>query len=53
MPWYIMLIIEIVKLIIPAIFKAKNDPKPNKEAAVEIVNGMRGTVGLPPSIKKV
>ena len=53
MPWYIMLIIELVKLIIPIITKVKNDPKPNKEAAKEVVTQLRGVIGEAPDIKRL
>lgn len=50
-PWWATLAIELVKLLIPIVTKIINDPKPNKEAAREVVGELRGAIGEPPSLK--
>ena len=53
MPWYILLALELVKLLIPIITKVVNDPKPNKEASKELITKLRGAIGEPPELKKL
>lgn len=51
--WVITLIIELIKMLIPIITKVINDPKPNKEAAREVVTKLRGVIGEAPDIKRL
>lgn len=51
--WVVTLIIELIKMIIPIIIKVRNDPKPNKEAAKEVVTKLRGVIGEPPTTKGI
>lgn len=53
MPWWVTLIIELVKLLWPIISSIKSDEKPNKEATKEVVRKIRDVVGAAPEIKKV
>lgn len=51
--WLISLIIELVKLLIPIIKNINADEKPNKIAAKEMVNRLKGAVGEAPDIKRL
>ena len=53
MPWWITLIIELIKLLIPIFTSVKKDEKPNPVAAKEMVTKLRGVIGEAPDIKRL
>ena len=44
MPWWLVLGVELVKILIPIITKIINDPKPNKEAVKETVSKIKKVI---------
>ena len=53
MPWWITLIIELIKLLWPIISNIKKDEKPNPVAAKEMVTKLKGAIGEPPGLKGI